>query len=292
MFLPKWTLTNFYFRRQNKNEFFRWAKATLGITPLSANPVFAQMWLLSANPQEIAGAIPDRAGVLLEYSNFLANKNQFAALPPIVSRIVALAKGHDPAQYGRDDHIAPIEDRLLAAGDLEPAMRIWKSMKEGGWIHFAIPTPQRPLTDGDFQSPPFQHGFDWIPISSTGITIDQSTQQKMLRVTFSGDEPENTTLMRQYVPLDSSHSYRLTWQANAEGIDIPSGLAWHISPVSGGSRTNIASGDLLTPNSGNWDFKIPDTADVYVLSLDYSRPKGSLRANGSIAVRSVALTQN
>ena len=35
MFLPKWTLTNFYFRQQNEREFFRWAKATLEITPYS-----------------------------------------------------------------------------------------------------------------------------------------------------------------------------------------------------------------------------------------------------------------
>ena len=43
MFLPRWTLTNFYFRQQRPVEFFRWAEATLKITPYPADPVFAQM---------------------------------------------------------------------------------------------------------------------------------------------------------------------------------------------------------------------------------------------------------
>ena len=41
MFLPRWTLTNFYFRQQSPHEFFRWAEATLQITPYPADPVFA-----------------------------------------------------------------------------------------------------------------------------------------------------------------------------------------------------------------------------------------------------------
>ncbi len=58
MFLPKWTLTNFYFRQQREPEFFHWAKATLEITPYSPDPVFTQMWLISQNADQIANAIP------------------------------------------------------------------------------------------------------------------------------------------------------------------------------------------------------------------------------------------
>ncbi len=37
-FLPRWTLTNFYFRNDQPKEFFRWATATLAITPYSPEP--------------------------------------------------------------------------------------------------------------------------------------------------------------------------------------------------------------------------------------------------------------
>ena len=40
MFLPKWTLTNYYFRHGRTAEFFRWATASLAITPYSPEPIF------------------------------------------------------------------------------------------------------------------------------------------------------------------------------------------------------------------------------------------------------------
>ncbi len=291
MFLPKWTLTNFYFRQQNESAFFDWAKATLAITPYQADPVFTQMWLISQDPQRIAAAVPDRAGALLQYVAFLTNTHQYEAIPAIVRRLVKTAGPSNPVDYGRDDQIGPTEDHLLAAGDLPGALDIWRTMKEGGWINLPLPTPEKPLNNGDFHSPFFRHGFDWMPVQGTGILIDQFLDQKAARVSFSGAEPDNCVLLRQYVALDSNRPYRLQWKAEGAGIEPPSGISWHLHSVPDNSQKILEGGDLLSRASGSWDFQSPSNGNLSLLALEYARPLGSIRANGSVTLRAVSLEE-
>src|SRR5438270_339656 len=86
---------------------FQQNTATSEITPYPADPVFAQMWLMNPHPDQIARHVPDRPGILLQYSSFLANAHQYAAIPPIVRRLVIAAGEQSPADYGRDDQIGP-----------------------------------------------------------------------------------------------------------------------------------------------------------------------------------------
>ncbi len=249
MFLPKWTLTNFYFRQQREDPFFRWARATLVITPYLPDPVFEQMWLISQDARQIAAAIPDRSFILLFYTSFLSKTNRYAEIAPIVQRLITAAGNSTPSGNGRDAIIAPVEDRLLAAGYLHPALQIWTSMKDGGWINLPIPTATHPLTNGDFATPFFRHGFDWTPVAPTAVSIAQLADQKEVRLTFSGMEPDHCSLLQQYVPLQPHRSYRFEWQAEAQGLESPSGLAWHLYPVRqehGSEPRPLGSGDLLS----------------------------------------------
>lgn len=291
MFLPKWTLTNFYFRQQRESEFFHWAKATLEITPYSPDPVFTQMWLISQNADQIAKAIPNSPRILLLYAAFLSNTNHATDLPPIVQRLIAAAGNSDPPAHGRDGFIAPIEDRLLAGGYLRPALRIWTSMKNGGWINLRVPTTSQPLINGDFAAPFWGHGFDWSVINSPGVSVDQIPEQKKVRLTLSGSEPERCSLLQQYVPLQPHRAYRLEWRAEAHGVDLPSGFAWRVSPVPSDSQINLGSGDLLTPSLRVWNFTCPGGTNLFRLTLDYIRPFGNTLANGTVDLHSVSLRQ-
>ncbi len=288
MFLPKWTLANFYFRRQKLPEFFRWAKETLAITPYSSDPVFAQMWLLTQQPSVISAAIPDRARILLQYAWFLSNNSQFTAIPPVVDRLVRVVDGSDPHLWGRDDLLATIEDRLLASADLGGALQVWSRMERGGWLHEGVPSPSRPVTNGDFTAPFYGHGFDWQIDPVDGAAVDHFLDEKAVRITLSGDQPESCVLLQQYVPIDPVRSYRLQWSAVAGQIERPRGLAWHIHPMGIESHTDQASGDLLGAPSA-WDFRAPARVKLCLLTLEYARPLGVVRARGSVSLRSVSL---
>lgn len=289
MFLPKWTLTNFYFRREQPDNFFRWAKATLQASPYQADPVFTQMWLMSQDAQRIAAALPDKALVLLQYLMFLTHTGQFAPIPGVVGRLVSLTGNRNPAELGRDDQILPEEDRILAAGELQAALQVWRTMATAGWIHVSVPTPASPLTNGDFATPSLRHGFDWVPGSVDGLSVEQSSEEKSLRITLSGDQPEHCVLLEQYIPLEPDRAYRLQWRADDTGIQVPSGFAWHVHPVQAIASDEVG-GEVLSIH-GVWEFRSPPTVELCLLTLEYSRPLGKLRADESLTLRSVSLQE-
>ncbi|MBV8570779.1 MAG: hypothetical protein JO319_09205 [Acidobacteriaceae bacterium] len=286
MYLPKWTLTNFYFRHGREPEFFRWAEATLAITPYSPDPVFTQMWLMTSDPARIASAVPNRPETLLRYAWFLVNNGHEGCIAPIVQRLIAQVGGGNPRTWGRDDLIATIEDRLLADGQAEPAMQIWSSMHRGGWVSQPVPTATHPLSNGDFSVPFYPHGFDWAPLDPPGIAISHYTDQSSVRFEFSGDEAEHSVLMQEYIPVAKDGSYLLTWHAVSEDISSPSGLVWHLHQI--GAEKDLQSGDLLDAQS-SWRFHVAPAVSLGRLALDYSRPMGSVRARGSIVLTSVAI---
>jgi hypothetical protein len=288
MFLPKWTLTNFYFRQQNASEFFRWANATLQVTPYSSDPVFTQMWLMSQDAGVLAAVVPDRPRILVQYAWFLSNSRQFAAIPQTLQRLITAVGKDDPRQWGRDDLIASMEDRMLAEGAVHDALQVWNILKDAGWIRQRVPDANRPLTNGEFRIPFFRHGFDWVPIDSAGVRVEQFTDEPVARVSLSGDQPDHCVLLQQYVPIDPGASYSLQWQVKAQNLDRESGLAWHLHPVQGNSTGDLVSGDLFGSPS-IWKVRSAFTAPVCLLSLEYTRPLGRVRASGVAMLEGVSL---
>ncbi|MDQ2713044.1 MAG: hypothetical protein M3Y24_12590 [Acidobacteriota bacterium] len=287
MFLPKWTLTNFYFRLDRKAEFFRWASATLAITPYAPEPVFVQMWLMSQDAAEIAKAIPDRPRILLPYAWFLSNSHQYALIAPIVQRLIERVGRRNPWAWGRDDLIAAIEDRLVAEGYRDQALSIWKSMAKAGWIAKDVPSVRRPITNGEFKTIFFRHGYDWIPGNADCARAEQIAAQGELHLQFSGNQPENCIALQQYIPLQPGRIYRLQWEAQSQGTDKPSGLTWHLRGAGKAGLFETVSADLLASRPEVWIFHSPPNAEVGVLTLEYARPLGQLRAKDTVTLKSV-----
>lgn len=288
MFLPKWTLTNFYFRQEQPTEFFHWASATLAITPYSPEPVFVQMWLISQDADQIARNMPDRPRILLPYAWFLSNSRQYSSIPLIVQRLIKAAGTMDPRAWGRDGLVATIEDRLIAEGQRDPALQIWTSMVKAGWLHEEIPSAEHPLSNGNFRTPLFRHGFDWMPAEIEGVRIEESPTEGLIRLQFSGNEPERCAVLQQYVPMEAGRTYSIGWQASSIPGDTLSGLRWHLRPVGKAPEFDLASSDLGLTQSGSWTVRAPQGSELYLLTLEHARPLGHLRAKGTFILKSVS----
>jgi hypothetical protein len=258
----------------------------LQITPYSSDPIFSQMWLVSQDADRIGAAIPDRARVLLQYAWFLSNARQFTAIPPVMRRLIARVGRANPGLWGRDDLVASIEDQILSNGDRRDGLAIWTSLKDGGWIHHSIPDSEHPLTNGNFRVPFFRHGFDWSPMDSTGAQVEQFRDTHVVRISLSGEQRDHCVLLRQYVPLAPGSVYNLTWRIAAP--DGSSGLAWHLRPMPAKAMDDLVSGDLLKSSPALWQFRAP-ASEVAMLSLEYSRPLGSVRVAGTVMLDSVSL---
>jgi hypothetical protein len=288
MFLPKWTLTNFYFRQGEAEQFFRWAESTLAISPYSPEPVFVQMWLMSQDAERIASAIPDRPRTLLPYAWFLSNTHERTTLGSIVQRLITAVGSKDPHVWGRDDLLATIQDRLLDQGDRTTALQIWANLVRGRWLDRSIPNVDHPLTNGDFRKPAYGHGFDWMPLVVKGVRVDQPAGGDSARLEFSGEQPEHDVLLQQYLPLQPDDAYEFRWQTETQIRETPSGLTWHLKPVSS-SGEDASSTDLLA--GGSWLVRAPRTSEIALLTLEYSRPIGELRLRGVLTLRSVSASR-
>jgi tetratricopeptide (TPR) repeat protein len=292
MFLPRWTLTNFYFRRQNPGEFFHWARETLAITPYASDPIFAQMWLMSQDENTLNKAIPDRPRILLQYAWYLASNKQFESVPNAVDRLVREVGKEDPGKWGRDDLLADSLDHMLAAGYLKPALRVWSTLEGAGWLDEPVPNDRRPLTNGDFRGRFYRHGFDWMNAGNPGTRLQQHPDAPDVRISLYGDEAEKVTLLQQYVAVAPGQRYQMTWQVQGEDLLIPTGLAWHLHSVrlaNGAPGPELVSGDLLSAQHG-WTFVAPSKVNVFLLALEYTRPLGNIPARGAVTLKSVALS--
>ncbi len=287
---PKWTLTNFYFRQQNADEFFRWANETLKITPFDGAAVFTQMWLMSQDAQRLSAVVPDRPRSLIQYTWFLSNNRQYAAIPPIVQRLVRVVGNNDPRGWGRDDLIASSLDHVLAAGDLQTGLQFWSTLRDGRWIDQGVPDANHPLTNGNFHVRFYGHGFDWQALESDEVHVDQFTDDSSLDVKLSGDQPEHCVLLRQYLAAEGGFQYKLQWKAEAPGIPPGMGLAWHLHPANASIPGDLTSGDLLA-NPQSWEFVATPAVGALVLTLEYNRPTGQVRPTGAITLRSVSMAR-
>jgi hypothetical protein len=288
MFLPKWTLTNYYFRRQNLTEFFHWANETLKISPYSGDPVFTQMWLMSQDPARLSAVIPDRPRTLIQYIWFLSNSKQFGAIPGVVQQLVRVVGNDDPRAWGRDDLIAASLDHVLAGGELHTGLQIWTALHDGRWIPQNVPDANHPLTNGDFRLPFYRHAFDWVSAQTEGVRIQQFTDEPSLDIGLSGDQPEHCELLRQYVAVEAGFLYKLQWKAEAQGIPAGSGLAWHLRATD--SDAGIESGDLLNALQ-TWEFVAPPNVSGFLLTLEFNRALGHVRPTGHLTLRSVSMNR-
>jgi hypothetical protein len=205
----------------------------------------------------------------------------------VIQRLIARVGNADPRLWGRDDLVASIEDQVLREGDRSDGLAIWTSLKDGGWIHQSIPDARHPLTNGDFRLSFFRHGFDWAPADSNGARVEQFPDTGRVRIALSGDQSDHCVLLRQYVPLARGSVYSLAWRASAPDLDTSRGLTWHVRGMPAKAGGDIASSDLLD-SAGGWQFRAP-ASEVAMLSLEYSRPAGHVRAAGTVTLGSVSL---
>jgi hypothetical protein len=300
MYLPRWTLANFYFRQQNRHKFFEWARRTLAVTPYEATPLFVALWSMNLDQDRIAAAMPDREQVLLQYASFLSQTNRLQLVNPIFDKAISLSPSGVPLSETNPGVPLPnpataILDRFLQAGSVEQALHFWRRLTAAHWLPpYSTPSPARPLTNGEFQLPLLGHGFDWSAPPFAGVTFDQFPDLGQIRFTFSGTQPETCPLLVQYLPLQPGRRYRLSWTADMEQIGPANGVTWRIDSFQNGSALPISTGligpDVTSGADASWEFKTPDSSRLFLITLEYSRPIGKIRMEGSLSLRDVALT--
>ena len=262
-FEPRWTLANYYFRRGNSAQFWRWMRSALEASYGDRRPAFDLCWRMSGDPREIfAQAIPARHEVIGAYLAYLLETRRLSAVAPIALKLAAVGDPND-----RPLLLAAC-DAFIDAGAGASARALWTAM--------GLPV------SSDFETPGTGHGFDWRIPDVPGVS--RVASRVGARILLSGRQPESCEILRRFVSLQPGTRYIVHWETRTQNIASPTGLEWRVSS----ERAPVLSGDDW--RAGDLNFTAP--SEIVALTLAYRRPSGSVRAEGSLELRNIRIEES
>lgn len=301
MYVPRWTLENFYLRQNRTTEFFHWAKAALSITPYYSYPIFDQVWTLSQDSARNASILPDRRRILFEYVGYLLSSNRvdlqnatlFGALVQraLVTRKSQIADANLMSPDTESHISGAAVDKLLLQGATSRAEGLWGAMKIAGFTTLPAPSDAHPVSNSDFNQPITGDGFDWAINQVKGVSIQRIIPYG-LRINMNGLEPESCPLLRQFIPVRSGTRYRLTWDLEAIDQATPDGMRWEVHAITSEAidpenLAQTATGTGSTGGNNSEIFEVPPGTNAVVISLGYTRPLGETRLEGTFLLKKV-----
>ena len=274
LFGPRWTLANYYFRRESWEPFWQWARAAAEMSP--ETPVALYQLSVEATPD--LGLIFDRvvSGQRRLIEGFLYWMQPRAGLDrlrAVTARAIDLA---GPEQSGA---LVVCLSRMLALGAPMDALPLWNRMIDRRLLPFQRLEPEAgvSLTNGDFRLPPKGETFNWASSSMGrwgGVGV---------RFEFDGNQPERCDLLAQNVPVAGGRRYRLHCRYQASGIARGAGPVWVAGDLA--SSEPLATG----PRETSLEFAVGPASRVLRFLLVYRRVPGTTRIIGVLKLESVRL---
>jgi len=286
-FLPSWSLTNFYFRRQNAARFWYWAHRAAQMVPDDATPLFRLAWYVNPNAQEIEKGLQMKRPVVEgQFVNFLLTQDDPEA---VTAAALHLLQTTNKESTGT---LLGACDWLLEHKRPDLALGLWNGLATR--TSYRSPGADSPVTNSDFGKSPLSHGFDWHLPTVEGVSSFLNANPNTLGFEFSGEEPDSFLLLSQTVPVHAQKPYAMTVDYGTSGIPPGSGIEWRVTDEQTGSvlaRTSSLSSEKAEKGGrAATCFTTPEGAAFVNLSLIYQRQPGTVRVEGKLALKAVRLT--
>ena len=278
-YLPRWSLANYYFRRDNMPAFWAWARKAAEMPADDIGPLFELCWRVLPDAEKISAAILNgKPELLRQYLDFLIAKNQLKMVAEIAPRLV------DAGDQEADRPLLfSIVNRFVAANDEDSANALWHLMIERRWVVADATVPN----NSEFRRDPLPVSFDWTLPEYSGLHSWPGPSG--LEVEFTGSQPEDCTIAEQTVAL-APGNYTMAYSYHTSDIPPGTGIRWRI--VDPNSNTVLAdspdlSSDVL--NHAAISLSVPPGASLLRLRLEYHRALGTPRISGMLVVLSTQI---
>jgi tetratricopeptide (TPR) repeat protein len=287
-YASRWSLANFYFRRDNLPEFWTWARRAAELPAADIRPLFELSWRVAPEPKTIeANLVEDDPYVIRQYIEFLAGKNLTeAAVHPALRLIHTGSTVKDHWRYfGLTDQERVLEliDRLIAANDAPNADSLWQELIRQHAVVADTSIPNNP----EFARDPLPVKFDWNFSAYTGLHSWPGSSG--LITEFTGGEPESCTIVEQTILLRRGN-YRLVSSYRSQNIAANTGIRWQIVDVKSGAvvagSPSLSSGSLA---SVVIPFSVEPDFSLLRLQLVYQRELGTPRVAGTLVIPSIRI---
>jgi hypothetical protein len=278
-YLPRWSLANYYFRRDNMPAFWVWARSAAGMPLGNLGPLFELCWRASPDPGTITRAIlNDNPEMLRQYIGFLLGKDQPGAVAAVAPYLVRFG---DPRSSSAQ--LLSVVNRLAAMNDTVAASALWHLLIEQRWVIGDTTVPN----NAGFLREPVPVSFDWSLPEYEGLHSWPGSSG--LETEFTGSQPEGCTIAEQAVVLKPGN-YALSYGYRTSDIPPSTGIQWQIlDAVSGAvlAESPDLSSDAITYSGVG--FSVPPGVSLLRLRLVYQRTLGTPRISGMLDVLSTKI---
>jgi len=285
-FGPRWTLANYYYRRQHADKFWEWARRALEMNPSDPTPLYRLCWLLEPDGEKIlARAIPPAGDQLAHYVRFLMRERRLAEAARAGLRLL------ESAGPARRSLLVNLCEQLVTGGEIEAAVRLWNGMVGRGLLARRRLDPESgPWVANPDLAAPLGLAFDWRLPQLEGVAADADAGGG-LRIRLSGRQGESCELLAGYAPVRPGGCYRLEYRYATSGFPRESGLRWRIADPFGRNEIAAAPAYLWREQEGTEGFAwcAPPGTALVKLALRYDRAPGTTPAEGRLLLRRVEL---
>jgi tetratricopeptide (TPR) repeat protein len=227
-FFPKspeinWEFANLLIRAGEESKALAPLRQAILGDPSLRTGAFDLVWRAGIPPDQILGIIPVRQEILSAYLDYLVQTHRLDAAASVWGRLLASPESFDL------DAAFRYFDALFHDHRVDSLATVWAGLlrHEPARIHWQ-PGNANLITNGGFEDPPVNGGFDWRTpgIEGADIRIDESVVHsgtRSLLLHFEGTRNLDFGHVAQYVSVNPDTSYRFLAYARAEGITTNSG---------------------------------------------------------------------
>lgn len=286
-YLPRWSLANFYFRNNDLDRFWVWAKRAAEMLYGDPTPLFRLCGEVSEDGNLVERLGLRRPDVRASYLNYLLARDHADLIQPVTQRLLSDSREEDVPL------LLVACDRILELGRADEALEVWNRLATSKRIPYAAlaASARATVTNDAFSTVPISHGFDWRVPDIIGVSMAREDESGGLRVTFSGRQPEACMPLSQFIPVVENTHYDLEYRYSTLDIANGSGLAWRAKFTDVRQATEVTSAIPSSDKEDSrlWAFDTPPGCRLVRLGLTYQRAPGTTRIEGRIVLRQVRL---
>ncbi len=291
-FRPRWNLANYYARRGNWDQVWRWTHESILADPAQLAAAASLCWRAEADPATILDlAIPDEPEINRRYFAYLYDLGQLDAMRQAWPRFSVAATDAEVEVATR------YVDRLIADGFVDEAVDAWNFLCDRALLpygHLRGPD-QRFLTNPFFLNDPSGRGFDWTVHDHRGVLWTRPPVQGnrgTIDFRLSGAQESGITLLAQVIPAVPG-TYSLGFDFATQGMPIRTGVGWVVRDLYSGAEIHPFA--TLNNAEGFWDardltFIVPQDTRAAVLELRYVEIESKERRLGGFVLRDLRLS--
>ena len=274
-YAPAWAIANFYFRQNQPQPFWSWARTAAERAYGDTGPLLDLCFHLTDDALTVLDrVVVPKLLVEQRYLAYLASHESLVNSDQAALRIARQARSTD--RQALLDYV----DQSLAAGRFASAFDIWNELCRGRLLPYGTGSAGA-LANGDFAQPILNRGFDWNLASAAGVTA-MRLGDPALQIRFSGSQPEQFDIMSHFVPLVKNTGYILRFQYRTLDLPPQTGLFWSLA---GQQQPPLAAAEDWS--SAEWRFQA--SADTARLVFAYRRCPGTTRGEGKLLLRKIEL---